>query len=948
MFRYTVIDRKGPAMIVRKSGQAVSANVVIFASLTIMIFLLEMLVMYLLTIFVPDTHDALLDFVDAFLLSILSAPFIWALIARPLRFEAKNELERANSVLDSLVDAVICFNERGVITSTNPSARKMFNHKEQDTVGQNIASLIPDIGSLGMSAAVTTDNDGIGTHALGETFGHTGNGMHFPVAISVSRLEQKGHPTFIAIIHDISRRRKAEERIEEQRDFIENLVQNSAVPTFVLGADHRVMIWNRACEELTGVKADAMLGKNESWQAFYDHKRPVLADLVIDDDLTRGHELYGELCKSTLIPDGVQVEGWYRNLNGKDRYIFFNAAPIRNGNGELLAVIQSVEDKTERKRYKEQLEQHASHDVLTDLPNRNLLADRIQQALHIARRKGRQVAVFFIDLDNFKHINDNLEHDAGDLLLKEMAVRLNRTVRAGDTLARLGGDEFVIVVSDLAEAAQAAHLAAKLQAAIAEPLILNDREFILTCSIGISMFPRDGEDAQALLKNADIAMYRAKEQGRNNSQYYSAEMNARSLTHMNLENLLRHALEKNELMLYYQPKVNLRTGKITGMEALIRWQSPELGMVSPAEFIQIAEETGLIKPIGEWVVRTACRQNKAWQDAHLTPLTVAVNVSARQFREKNLSRIVGEALRETGLAPHYLEIELTESLVMHNVETVAAILAELKEMGISLAMDDFGTGYSSLSCLKRFPFDKLKIDQSFIRDITTVPDSAAIARTVIAMAHNLHMKVIAEGVETEGQLNYLFRNDCDEIQGYFFSLPLPPADFEQLLRAGRCLEISSRVRLSPERTILIVDDEPAVAEVLADVLASDGYHVLVAANALQGFELLANHQVAVVIADQRMPGISGSEFLGRVTELYPDCVRMVISGFCDLDSVTTAINCGAIYKFLHKPWKADEILMKIDDAFRYYKSLHNRTQHLSATDEGVGEPGNHENLRLSA
>ncbi len=395
---------------------------------------------------------------------------------------------------------------------------------------------------------------------------------------------------------------------------------------------------------------------------------------------------------------------------------------------------------------------------------------------------------------------------------------------------------------------------------------------------------------------------------------------------LTMENHLCHALERDELRLYYQPKVNLRTGLITGMEALIRWQSPELGMVSPAEFIPLAEETGLIEPIGEWVIRTACRQNRVWQAANLTPLTVAVNVSARQFREKNLTRVVGKALRETGLAPHYLEIELTESLVMHNVEAVAAILAELKEMGISLAMDDFGTGYSSLSCLKRFPFDKLKIDQSFVREITTAPDSAAIARTVIAMAHSLNLKVIAEGVETEGQLNYLRRNDCDEMQGYYFSRPVPAADFERLLREGRRLQHSSEGHVCPRKTLLIVDDEKDVAAALAAVLDTDGYHVLVATSAEQGFELMANHRVAVVLADQRMPRMSGTEFLSRVKELYPDSVRMIVSGFADFDTVTNAINCGAIYKFLFKPWKAEEIKEQVGEAFRHYESLHNTTQ----------------------
>jgi EAL domain-containing protein (putative c-di-GMP-specific phosphodiesterase class I)/DNA-binding NarL/FixJ family response regulator len=348
-------------------------------------------------------------------------------------------------------------------------------------------------------------------------------------------------------------------------------------------------------------------------------------------------------------------------------------------------------------------------------------------------------------------------------------------------------------------------------------------------------------------------------------------------------------------------------------------------MVSPVDFIPLAEETGLIEPIGEWVIRTACTQNKAWQLAHLTSLTVAVNVSARQFSGKNLVSVVSRALQETGLAPHCLELELTESLVMHDVEKVASILAELKRMGVSLAMDDFGTGYSSLSCLKRFPFDKLKIDQSFVRDITTDPDSAAIARAVIAIAHSLHLKVIAEGVETEGQLGYLSRNGCDEMQGYYFSRPVPTADFEQLLREGRRLYVSE-THHGPVKTLLIVDDEEAVAACLAAVLKADGYHVLVASGALQGLDLMAMHHVAVVLSDQRMPGISGSEFLERVKELYPDSVRMILSGFADLESVTDAVNCGAIYQYLSKPLKPQDIRMKVGDAFRHYALLHKTTQ----------------------
>ena len=738
--------------------------------------------------------------------------------------------------------------------------------------------------------------------------------------MGIDKIMSRSGPAELRVeLIDITKTRRPEG--PGQRNFIESLMQSCAVPIFVLGADHVVLVWNRACEELTGVKAADMLGKVEPWRAFFDHKRPVLADLVIDGDLALAAQHYGILGKSALIPEGLKAEGWYRNLNGRDRYIFFNAAPVRDCEGNLLAVVESLEDITERKCYEEQIEYHASHDPLTELPNRSLLGDRLQQALHLARRKKQGIAVYFVDLDNFKFVNEHLGHDVGDKVLKVVAARLTGCVRAGDTLARHGADGFVVAVSDLAEEGHIAQVADTIRTLIADPITIDSHEFNITCSIGISAFPRDGEDMQTLIKNAGMAMYRAKGQGRNNFQFYAAEMNARSQVHLAMENHLRRALERDELLLHYQPKVNLQTGQITGMEALIRWQSPEFGLVSPAEFIPLAEETGLIVPIGEWVIRTACAQNKAWQDTHLAPLTVAVNVSARQCRDDDLCRVVGQALQESGLEAHYLELELTESLVMHNAESVAGILAQLKGMGVSLAMDDFGTGYSSLSCLKRFPFDKLKIDQSFVSDITVDPDSAAIASTIIVMAHSLHLKVIAEGVETEGQLNYLGRHGCDEMQGYYFSRPVPATDFERLLREGRILHLPAEAQVGLRNTLLIVDDEVEVAAALAEVLKLDGYHVLVATSAVQGFELMARHHVAVVLADQRMPGTSGSEFLGRVKELHPDSVRMMLTGVADFDCVTNAVNCGAIYKFLFKPWNPKDIRLKVGEAFRHYELL---------------------------
>ena len=702
--------------------------------------------------------------------------------------------------------------------------------------------------------------------------------------------------------------------LAEQKEFAESLILNSAVPSFVINTDRRVVIWNRACEELTGIKADEMLGGDQAWKAFYSTKNPVLAEIVLDGPPDQMPDCYQEFGKSTFIPEGLQAEGWYANLNGMDRYLAFNAAPVRNSRGELLAVIETFEDITERKCYEKQLEYQANHDGLTHLPNRNLLIDRIHQALLMSQRNGHQVAVFFVDLDNFKFINDTLGHDVGDELLKIAAERLVACVRAGNTVARQGGDEFVIMVSEVDVADAADRIAAAIQEAVSQPFIINEHELVITCSIGISISPRDGEEVQTLIKHADLAMYQAKEQGRNRVRFYTGEMNARSLTRMVMEKHLRRALERNELFLCYQPKVSLSSGVITSMEALVRWQSPELGLISPSSFIPLAEETGLIESIGEWVLETACRQNREWQDAGLPAIPVAVNLSAYQFRQKNLVRVVERILRESGLEPRYLELEITESLVMQNLDRVTAILNELKELGTSLSMDDFGTGYSSLSYLKRFPFNKLKIDQSFVRDITSEPESATIVQAIIAMAHSLRLKVIAEGVETAGQLNYLRIHNCDEIQGYLFSKPVIAEDFGTLLRENRKMTFGDLQPESESHAILVVDDENNVLASLQRLLVFAGYQVLTASCAAEGFELLATRRIAVVISDLQMPVMNGSEFLERVKLIYPDVVRMILTGDLDLHAATNAINRGTIFKYLTKPWDDTLLLAHVEEA----------------------------------
>lgn len=901
-----------------------------YTLLLIIISLVEILIMFLLPFVLPSgTPEYIQNLADALFLTILSGPFIWWLIARPLRNAALSEFNRTKAALGHIVDAVINFDTQGNVESLNPAAERLFGYQPDEIIGQSIGRIIPEIVSehSGAPLSVTSTKTATGERHIFETIGYHKDQTCFPLELSISKLNLGGRLTFIAIIHDIAERKRLEIVMAEQMEFAESLVQNSAVPSFVLSPTHQVLIWNRACEELTGIRAEAMLGKNEPWKAFYDHEHPVLADIIVDGDMAQAPHFFSTFEKSSFIPEGVLAEGWYQNINGKERYILFSAAPIRNGKGELLAAIETLEDITERKRYEEQLEYQANHDDLTGLPNRNLLTDRIQQSILMSRRNHSEVAVFFVDLDNFKFINDSLGHDVGDRLLKIVAERLASCVRSGDTVARQGGDEFVLLISNQYVSDHATLIAGNVLKLISQPFRIDEHELVITCSIGISIFPRDGENVLTLVKNADVAMYRAKDQGRNTFQFFTGEMNARSFERMTMEKYLRRALEHNEFLVYYQPKVSLVTGRITSMEALLRWQHPEMGMISPTSFIPLAEETGLIESIGEWVLRTACMQNKAWQDTGLAPLAVAVNLSVRQFWQHNIAGIIGQILAETGLNPCYLELEITESMVMQDVERMTTILKELKNMGISLAMDDFGTGYSSLGCLTRLPFDTLKIDQSFVRDITSNPDNAAIATTVIAMAHSLHLKVIAEGVETEGQLNYLRLHGCDEMQGYYFSRPVTPRALEQLLRDDHQLRLTTDTCPSPEKTILLVDDEKEVVVALQSMLEEADYVVLLAGSAAEGFELLANNQVSVIISDQSMPIMTGTEFLSRVKELYPDTVRIILTGHVDMNSIADAINRGAIYKLLHKPCSPDVILKTIVEAFHYHASLTWRKVH---------------------
>src|SRR6267154_1585014 len=468
--------------------------------------------------------------------------------------------------------------------------------------------------------------------------------------------------------------------------------------------------------------------------------------------------------------------------SGKKVWISISGEPVFDSSGAFRGYRGVGKDISERKQDEERIHFLANHDALTSLPNRAMFNDVLNLAIQNARRYNRNFAVLFIDLDRFKNINDTLGHEAGDRLLQEMGVRLTQTVRSSDVVARLGGDEFVVLVQEVAEPKQVAAVARKILSALVKPMVIQGQECRVTASIGICMFPAEAQDEHALMKNADIAMYRAKEDGKNNYKFYSEEMNIHSFERLALETSLRRGLERNEFFLHYQAKLDLNTEQITGVEALVRWQHPDLGMVPPAQFIPLAEETGLIVPLGKWVLHTACAQSVAWLQEGLPPVHMAVNLSARQFADEDLVKDIAAALESSGMKPELLELELTEDYVIENAERAGKVLGEIKKLGARLAIDDFGVGYSSLTHLKRFPIDTLKVDRSFIHDLPQDPEDKAICQAIIAMGKSLNLTVVAEGVETLDQQTFLQDNNCDQMQGFFFSKPIPSDQFAALLR----------------------------------------------------------------------------------------------------------------------------------------------------------------------
>jgi diguanylate cyclase (GGDEF)-like protein/PAS domain S-box-containing protein len=648
----------------------------------------------------------------------------------------------------------------------------------------------------------------------------------------------------------------------------------------------------------------------------------VIEDYVADTQFTAtALQVYG-------IRSGVQVP----ILGTRMAYgvLSVHTQEPRRFTDEEVSFLRSVTNilaiAIQRKNAEDKLAHLAQFDTVTSLPNRYLLRDRLGQALTQAHRNHWLGAVLFVDLDRFKAVNDTFGHSVGDKMLRAVATRLNDCVRGGDTVARLSGDEFAVVLSNLSKSDDAGLVAQKIVTALAAPFDLDGHQTYISASVGIALYPDDGNEPESLLKNADTAMYRAKEQGRNCYQFYVPQMNDRLMERMQLEGRLRGALDRREFLLHYQPKVALDTGTISGFEALLRWKQDDR-LVPPGEFIPILEDTGLIVPVGEWVLRTVCEQIKQWQERSIAPRPIAVNLSSRQFQHQYLVAVVERILRETGVASELLEFELTETMLMSDAEEAVQMLRDLKALGVRLSVDDFGTGYSSLTYLKRFPLDTLKIDRVFVRDAVSNPDDATLTRTIVNLAHSMRLRVVAEGVETPGQLNFLRQHGCDEMQGYYFAPPLEVEECTEALLEDRRLQNPDLPKATGVPVLLLVDDSEADLMLLKRALAGDTYHIITAQDATAGFEMLARHGADIVVSDFQMPGMNGIEFLANVRKLYPDAVRVIATGG-DMPTITRAINDAGIHKFLSKNWDAELLRSGVGEA---YELSRRRTETETAT-----------------
>ncbi|MGE5516657.1 MAG: putative bifunctional diguanylate cyclase/phosphodiesterase [Bacteroidota bacterium] len=683
------------------------------------------------------------------------------------------ELARAaeaclDTVMSSLPDALIIADDQGRVRKINPRTVALFGYGMDEVLDEPVDGLLAEPYARQLrerwKGFVATGADGLISSGR-EVLGRRKDGGVVPMELSVAQLERDGERRFIVVLHDISARKRALARLDVAEKVLECTMEG------VMVTDRRgTMLWvNQGFCRISGYSREEVLGQKAA---------------MLKSGL-QGPDFYAAMWGQIRQQGEWEGEIWNRRKDGEAYPEWLTIKAITDPSGQVTRYVGVFSDISKHKRAEETIRTLTYYDAVTRLPNRYLFMDRLHQALERAPRSGRKLALVMIGLNRFKQINETLGHQTGDQLLRVVAERLGASLRGHDTVARLRGDTFCCLLTDLAQDHDAHLVISRLLESFATSLEVDDHELYITAKVGISVYPVDGTDPDDLVQKAETAMNRSKELADNTYQFYTPEMHANSVERLKLETELRKALSRDEFVVYYQPKIETASGRVVGAEALIRWRHHELGMISPADFIPMAEETGLIVPIGNWVLNRVCAQLRQWRDADQPVVQVAVNLSAHQFRQPDLVEQVVEALQTHDIDPDLLELELTESAVMHNAEMTIRTLMELHSQGVRLAVDDFGTGYSSLSYLKKFPLDKLKIDRSFVMDIDANPASAEIVGAIIAMGHSLNLEIVAEGVENDAQLEVLKGLKCDEIQGFYYSRPIPAETFAGILRLGK-------------------------------------------------------------------------------------------------------------------------------------------------------------------
>jgi diguanylate cyclase (GGDEF)-like protein/PAS domain S-box-containing protein len=677
--------------------------------------------------------------------------------------------EKYRNILETMQEGYFEVDLAGNFTFFNDALCRLYGYSKNELMGINYRHYTDkENAALLFQTFNRVYRTGVPVKELAwKSFRKDGTPLYVEASASLIK-NPSGKPVgFRGIIKDVTERKQMESDLKQSEKKYRSILESIQEAYFEVDLAGNFTFFNDSLCRLTGCSREELIGTNYKYFSDEENSRKVFH--AFNNVYRTG--------QATEAFDWMIVR-----KDGTQRYIEASVSPRQDAAGKTIGFQGVIRDITERKKVEQELNYLATHDALTGLPNRLMFTQHLNQAILSAKRNRRKLAVFFIDLDRFKIINDSLGHEAGDILLKEIAKRLKNALRAVDVVGRLGGDEFVILIENFMENAHLAKVAQKVLAAAIKPFRIMDEDCRVTASIGISIYPQDGQDEQTLMKNADIAMYMAKEAGKNNFQFYSANIKSLANERLMIEKNLRLALERKEFYLDYQAKVDFKTHAITGVEALLRWRNDYLGDVTPTQFIPVAEETGLIVPIGKWVLKTACAQNVAWQKQGLPPVCMAVNLSMRQLMDDNLLEDIRETLSHTGMSPNLLELEITESMIMHNPARLVPLLTKIKQMGIRLAIDDFGTGYSSLAQLKNFPVDTLKVDRSFIRNIPENSEDRAITEAIISMGKTLSMTVVAEGVETEEQEQFLRERVCDEMQGFYFSKPIKAEEFASLLR----------------------------------------------------------------------------------------------------------------------------------------------------------------------